>query len=62
MMTPERIALHQSIQRAHPNWTPEQVEEYILRDFKQNHELDWLGGFAMLFLMALVIFVGVLLK
>jgi hypothetical protein len=62
MTTPERVALHQAVQRAHPNWTPEQVEDYIVRDFKPTSDMDWLGGFAMFFLFALVIFVGVLLK
>jgi hypothetical protein len=62
MTTPERVALHQAVQRAHPSWTPEQVEAYIARDVRPTSDMDWLGGIAMFFFLALVIFVGVLLK
>jgi hypothetical protein len=68
MNTPERIKQHQTIQRENPHLTPDQVELLLLGGTLQpepkpkTQDMTWADGFLMLFLAAIVIFVGILLK
>lgn len=66
MTTPERIKQHQVLQREYPQLTPDEVELMIINGTLQpepkNQGMTWADGFSMLFLVAIVIFVGILLK
>ncbi len=64
----DRIKQHQELQRKYPQLTPDEVELMIisgtLRPEPKNKSqgMTWADGFLMLFLAAIVIFVGILLK
>ena len=68
MTTPERIKQHQDLQRKYPQLTPDEVELMIISGTLQpepktkSQGMTWADGFSMLFLVAIVIFVGILLK
>jgi hypothetical protein len=68
MTTPERIKQHQDLQRKYPQLTPDEVELMIISGTLQpepktkSQGMTWADGFSMLFLAAIVIFVGILLK
>jgi hypothetical protein len=68
MTTPERIKQHQQLQREYPKLSPDQVELMIISGTlrsepkPKSHGMTWADGLSMLFLAALVIFVGILLK
>ncbi len=68
MTTPERIKQHQQLQRKYPQLTPDDIELMIINGTlrsepkPKNQGMTWADGFLMLFLAALVIFVGILLK
>jgi len=68
MTTPERIKQHQELQRKYPKLSPDDIELMIisgtLRPEPKNKSqgMTWADGFSMLFLAAIVIFVGILLK
>jgi hypothetical protein len=68
MTTPERIKQHQDLQRKYPQLSPDDIELMIINGTLQpepkpkSQGMTWLDGFLMLFLVALVIFVGILLK
>jgi hypothetical protein len=68
MTTPERIKQHQQLQREYPQLTPDEVELMIISGTLQpepknkSQGMSWADGFLMLFLAAIVIFVGILLK
>lgn len=64
----DRVKQHQELQRKYPQLTPDEVELMIISGTLQpepkpkSHGMTWADGFSMLFLAALVIFVGILLK
>jgi len=68
MTTPERIKHHQELQRKYPQLTPDDIELMIINGSLQPEPktriqgMSWSDGFSMLFLIAIVIFVGILLK
>jgi hypothetical protein len=68
MTTPERIKQHQQLQRKYPKLTPDDIELMIIGKTLQpepkpkSQGMTWADGFSMLFLAAIVIFVGILLK
>jgi hypothetical protein len=68
MTTPERIKQHQELQRKYPKLSPDDIELMIISGTLQpeprtkNQGMSWSDGFLMLFLAAIVIFVGILLK
>ncbi len=68
MTTPERIKQHQELQRKYPQLSPDDIEFMIISGTLQpepktkSQGMTWADGFLMLFLAALVIFVGILLK
>jgi hypothetical protein len=68
MTTPERIKQHQDLQRKYPKLTPDEVELMLINGTlrpepkTKSQGMTWLDGFSMLFLAAIVIFVGILLK
>ena len=68
MTTPERIKQHQQLQRKYPQLTPDDIEMMIINGTLQpepkpkSHSMSWADGFLMLFLAAIVIVVGILLK
>jgi uncharacterized alpha/beta hydrolase family protein len=68
MTTPERIKQHQQLQRKYPQLTPDDIELMIISGTLQpepktkSQGMSWADGFSMLFLAAIVIFVGILLK
>jgi hypothetical protein len=68
MTTPERIKQHQDLQRKYPQLSPDEVELMIISGTLQpelkpkSQGMTWADGFLMLFLAAIVIFVGILLK
>jgi hypothetical protein len=68
MTTPERIKQHQQLQRKYPQLSPDDIELMIISGALQpepktkSQGMTWADGLSMLFLAALVIFVGILLK
>jgi hypothetical protein len=68
MTTPERIKKHQDLQRKYPKLSPDDIELMIISGTLQpepktkSQGMTWADGFLMLFLAAIVIFVGILLK
>ncbi len=64
----DRVKQHQDLQRKYPQLTPDEVELMIINGTlrsepkPKNQGMTWADGFLMLFLVALVIFVGILLK
>jgi hypothetical protein len=68
MTTPERIKQHQQLQRKYPKLSPDDIELMIINGTLQpeskpkSQGMTWADGFLMLFLAAIVIFVGILLK
>ncbi len=68
MTTPERIKQHQELQRKYPKLSPDDIELMIINGTLRSEPkpksqgMTWADGFLMLFLVALVIFVGILLK
>jgi uncharacterized alpha/beta hydrolase family protein len=66
MTTPERIKQHQQLQRKYPKLTPDDIELMIINGTLQpepkSQGMTWADAFSMLFLAAIVIFVGILLK
>jgi hypothetical protein len=68
MTTPERIKKHQQLQRKYPKLTPDDIELMIINGTLQpepkpkTQGMTWADGLSMLFLAAIVIFVGILLK
>ncbi len=68
MTTPERIKQHQELQRKYPQLSPDDIELMIINGMLRSEPkpksqgMTWADGFSMLFLAALVIFVGILLK
>jgi uncharacterized alpha/beta hydrolase family protein len=68
MTTPERIKQHQQLQRKYPQLTPDDIELMIINGTlhpepkTKSQGMSWTDCFSMLFLAALVIFVGILLK
>jgi hypothetical protein len=68
MTTPERIKQHQELQRKYPQLSPDDIELMIINGTlrpepkPKSQGMTWADGFLMLFLAAIVIFVGILLK
>jgi hypothetical protein len=68
MTTPERIKQHQDLQRKYPKLSPDDIELMIINGTlrpeskPKSQGMTWADGFSMLFLAAIVIFVGILLK
>jgi hypothetical protein len=68
MTTPERIKHHQELQRKYPQLSPDDIELMIISGMLRSEPkpksqgMTWADGFLMLFLAAIVIFVGILLK
>ncbi len=68
MTTPERIKQHQELQRKYPQLSPDDIELMIISGMLRSEPkpksqgMTWADGFLMLFLAAIVIFVGILLK
>jgi uncharacterized alpha/beta hydrolase family protein len=66
MTTPERIKQHQVLQRKYPKLSPDDIELMIINGTLQpepkSQGMTWADGLSMLFLAAIVIFVGILLK
>lgn len=68
MTTPERIKQHQDLQRKYPQLTPDDIELMIISGMlrqepkPKSQGMSWADCFSMLFLVAIVIFVGILLK
>ena len=68
MTTPERIKQHQDLQRKFPKLTPDDIELMIINGTlrpeskPKSQGMTWADAFSMLFLVAIVIFVGILLK
>jgi hypothetical protein len=68
MTTPERIKQHQQLQRKYPQLSPDDIELMIISGALQpepktkSQGMTWADGLSMLFLAAIVIFVGILLK
>jgi hypothetical protein len=64
----DRVKQHQELQRKYPQLTPDEVELMIINGTLQpeskpkSQGMTWADGFLMLFLVALAIFVGILLK
>jgi hypothetical protein len=64
----DRIKKHQDLQRKYPQLTPDDIELMIINGTLQpepkpkSQGMTWADGFLMLFLAAIVIFVGILLK
>jgi hypothetical protein len=64
----DRVKQHQDLQRKYPQLTPDDIELMIINGTLQpepkpkSQGMTWADGFSMLFLVALVIFVGILLK
>jgi hypothetical protein len=64
----DRVKQHQDLQRKYPQLTPDDIELMIINGTLQpepktkSQGMTWADGFSMLFLAALVIFVGILLK
>ena len=64
----DRVKQHQDLQRKYPQLSPDDIELMIINGMlrsepkTKSHGMTWLDGFLMLFLVALVIFVGILLK
>ena len=64
----DRVKQHQDLQRKYPQLTPDEVELMIISGTlrpepkPKSQGMTWADGFSMLFLAALVIFVGILLK
>jgi hypothetical protein len=68
MTTPERIKQHQQLQRKYPQLSPDDIELMIINGTlrpepkTKNQGMSSADGFLMLFMAAIVIFVGILLK
>jgi hypothetical protein len=64
----DRVKQHQELQRKYPQLSPDDIELMIISGALQpepktkSQGMSWADGFLMLFLAALVIFVGILLK
>jgi hypothetical protein len=64
----DRVKQHQELQRKYPQLTPDDIELMIISGTFQpepkpkSQGMTWADGFLMLFLAAIVIFVGILLK
>ncbi len=64
----DRVKQHQELQRKYPQLTPDDIELMIISGTLQpepkpkSQGMTWADGFLMLFLAAIVIFVGILLK
>jgi hypothetical protein len=64
----DRVKQHQDLQRKYPQLTPDEVELMLINGTlrpepkPKSQGMTWADGFLMLFLAALVIFVGILLK
>jgi hypothetical protein len=64
----DRVKQHQDLQRKYPQLTPDDIELMIINGTlrpepkTKSQGMTWLDGFLMLFLAAIVIFVGILLK
>jgi hypothetical protein len=64
----DRVKQHQELQRKYPQLSPDDIELMIINGMlrsepkPKNQGMTWADGFSMLFLAAIVIFVGILLK
>ncbi len=64
----DRVKQHQDLQRKYPQLSPDDIELMIINGTLQpepkpkSQGMTWADGFSMLFLAAIVIFVGILLK
>jgi hypothetical protein len=68
MTTPERIKQHQELQQKYPKLSPDDIELMIISGTLRSEPkpksqgMSWADALSMLFLAAIVIFVGILLK
>jgi uncharacterized alpha/beta hydrolase family protein len=64
----DRVKQHQELQRKYPKLSPDDIELMIINGTLQpepktkSQGMTWADGLSMLFLIAIVIFVGILLK